>query len=1369
MNFLRLIVLFQFFITFHIQAQTIKSKIDLFQIPEKPEFVSNVIRDIYQDSLGYLWYCKEDGVFRYDGFKYEHFVAKSSGKKGLSNSISSCIAEITNNRLLIGTKLGLNIYHRIDNSIDHIFLSDMTKDIQSDRIKCINVINNTKVLVGTDQGLFLIDDFDDLHEISIFSGKIGKVHQILNYSKNSCLVCTDSGFYLVSLGTKQINALHFTKNNIPFNESIKRVFLDNEQQLWLVSKTGLYISKPIHDLSAFNAVKIKSIQDVYPFIDVENQIQIKSFYQDSNQMIWIAVFGSGFYKINIPNGKCEHYSIYNSSLRTNFVTCFCEDFLGQIYIGTEAGANIFRHSANQFINYSKIPYKNKQAIYNLHEILKDKDNRLWVGSRGSGLTVIDSTKKQSWNFSYQTGHPIDTIRMILLDSKDKIWIGSGSGVYIYDYKETKNLEAFDRSNPFKRNIRLNNEYIYCAFEDRFSNVWIGTLSGLWFYERAKDTITKVTGNALGKFLYNEVVYFIEKDKQGRIWLGTLGGKLVYFEDLEPNYHQNPEFVKINQRYATTPAIYFIDLLNSTKGQIWLTTNIGLYQVDLEANTIIPAFKDNLFQINMFGILEDQYHTLWISSSKGLYRYDYEKNSVEHYLLKDGLPTLEYNGGAAFKDSLGNLYFGSRMGMLKIKPKPFYVAKHSPNNTIHLVGLSVNGNVIDPKIAPSVITKHISIADEIHLASSQRSIGIEISAFNHYYPSNNTFLCKMEGIDGNWIELQNTNSINYVNMPSGDYKFLYKIKGTNDYKSVAVNVDSYWYVRWWFISLLVLTILGVMYYIYIVRLKKINLEQKLQIANIEKEKSNEFYETKLRFFTNISHEIRTPLSLIISPIKNLLKNYQFNHEVIDRLKVAERNSHRLLHIVDELLDFRKIDQNKVQMKVSNYDIQSDLAEIFESFSYYALDKGINLKFEKTKSINLWYDRSMINKVVVNLVSNAINACKEGDVITISCFNDDTKFRFEQGESFLVLNPKQNKRFFYIKVTDSGFGMSKEMIEKAFDRFFVGAKSSGTGIGLFLVKRFIEFHSGLLAVNSKEGIGTIFTIGLPFGKEHYKESDLRGCYIAEESDSSHEYLLEKTTNSNLLVNKKCDEDKPLLLIVEDNVELRNFIELELSDNYRIKTASSGEEAWSGIQKDSPDIIISDVVMNEMSGFELCSNVKNTLDYCHIPVVLLTAKILDSDQVEGFTCGADAYVKKPFNIEILIANINSLLENRKTLKDHFNKIGTFNFESIKINDLDKDLLQKINKIIEENISNPGLLMDDYALELGLSRTQFYRKIKSLTGQTPNNFVKITRINVAHKLIKDTNLTIAEVAYKTGFTNPKYFSKCFKQQLGFLPSEVI
>lgn len=1371
-----LMIIFLFFIFTSsigetLTAQNSSSDISIFEVPESETFASNIITKIFQDRDGYLWFCKIDGLYRYDGYNSKHFKSGLKNNQHLSHPNVLSIDEDRDDNIIIGTEYGVNIFNKNSNRFSYLYPFNKM-DIKTNKINCLKAIDQNRVIIGTDNGLFIAQNYtqDNIHIAKLTnSSKINDISQNLN---RELWISTKEGIIYFNPRSNDIFTLKIKYKNQDKVNSFLKLFIDSSRTAWILTDQGLFAIKDFESkFRTGEELILSGVDTIYPNWENNRLTKISSISEDSRGRVWITSDGAGMVIFNIKTGDLNHLKLENSNLSSNYIHCLYEGDEEQIYIGTDSGTHIYNPTQSRFTYETKDPFRNRFSLNHLHEIVEDSKNRLWIGTRGLGLTVLDYSQKKAHHFSRNNGNNIDSIRAIYSDSKDLLWIGAGSGIYRFKNSQLNDIDNWSRKVPFNLPIALKGEYIYSICEDIFSNIWIGTTSGLWIYSRSQDKFTKINRGKLGSQLNGETVYFIEKDSKDNLWIGTVSGKLIQLPVSITDPLQINDINIFSYPSDLTNIPYNICFKETSNGNFFLGTNQGLFSIDTESKEIKPLkSKIVIPEGYIFGIVEDSYNTLWLSSTNGVFRYDYKKDIFEYYSNKDGLISLQFNGGASYIGHDGKVYFGGGKGLSSIMPKPFI--KNINNNKISVVGLRINGNIVEPNDGSDILDEPISKLKNISLKSDHRNITLEFSTFKFFTPQKQKFECKLEGYDDKWIALGGENYVTYTNLPSGDYRFIVRVDDINKSSTAEtvlnISIPEYWYATTLFkLTVLVLLIL-ITYWFRVARENKRKFKQQLQLAELEKEKSDEVYEAKLRFFTNVSHEIRTPLSLITAPINSLLQDLKEDKRATGKLLIAQRNASRLIRLINEILDFRKMDQNKITLKAQAYNIVTVLEDAFENFNLYAESHKIDLtmrsNLDDIDSQILWFDKDLMEKILFNLIANAINATSPGGKIEIAVGNREILSEDKFSNRLDIIKDRDNSDKIYIKVKDSGKGISQSNMSNIFERFFVGEISTtGTGIGLSLVKNFIDLHSGTIELSSEEGVGSSFIIGFRYGKNHLSSSSIyKNNSEIEKRDEN--WNLKLGSQSNIVI--KEDSKEHTILIVEDNNDLREFLQIELSGNFNVYSAPDGETGYETANSIHPDIIVSDVMMGEMSGFDLCEKIRNNIEISHIPIILLTAKTLDKDHIKGLKVGADLYMTKPFNSDVLKANIDTLLRNKRDQREEFQQKGIFATPEIKINSFDDQLLEKMNALITENICDPDYTINEFADELNLSRAQFFRKIKALTGDTPNNIIKTTRINMAKKLLQESNLPISEIAYKVGFNDPKYFAKCFKAQLGYNPS---
>lgn len=1061
-----------------------------------------------------------------------------------------------------------------------------------------------------------------------------------------------------------------------------------------------------------------------------------------------------------------------------------------ILVGSDAGINTIITQEHNFQIINKATNANnldKEEIINVHAIVDDNDQKLWIGTRGKGLFIYE--KDAVINVMPETNNSLEHIRSIVKDKKNKIWLGTQKGIYIIDLDNVNTENIIDYFKTEKPSI-LPDEYIYTILEDNSGNKWISTANGLYVYT-AQNKLKKITNTPLRTSLDNKTIYSILLDSTDRLWFGTLNGTIAYLDSKDyeesilsiyPNFGKPLDFkrIRIAEKYKKFYGNYgAYTLCEVEEGNILVGTNFGLCKIDLLNKEISPFFTESIDATKIhssyvYGLVyNNPRKILWASTNNGLFSYNFKSKEIINYGIKDGLQSLEFNGNAAYKDTKGRMYFGGSNGLNIYDPKSdFKKSTYQPN--VVLTRLFVNGLQVEKEEQTKIINQDLAYASKIVLGAKQNTLGFEFASLHLPYSSSNNYKCRLIGIDDTWINLKNKRSINYANLPKGSYKF--QLMGTNNdgiwstnQLNVNVEILPAWYNIWYMILLWYVLAIAIISSFIFILLKVRDNNNTLKIKEIERNNLQELYESKLVFFTNLSHELRTPLSLIIDPVKSLIKQKDVYGQNKELFNIVKNNVERLRRLIDQIMDFRKHEYGKINLKITESNIVETLVSISSSFVYHSELKNIkyNIKLPDYPLI-MYYDTDKIEKIVYNILSNAFKATKNGGKVRISLGEFNTKKKLYKFLKYKIISGSKDlstlDNHIYIKVVDNGEGIYEDNLEEIFTRFYQdNTINSGTGIGLYMVKQLTEMHYGTILIKSTKNKGTSFIIVLPKNDDLYKP-------LLNEVMNSKEIEVEKHIEVPVITRDEVEvlqTKKYSIVVVEDNDELRMYLKSILKSNYNVYTANNGLDGLELIKEEVPDLIISDIVMPEIDGLELCKRVKNNFDTSHIPVVLLTAKSFDYQVVDGAKSGADIYLTKPFNGEILIANIDNLIKNREKLRLIFQNENILEPSKVTVTSIDEQFLGKLKKAVEENIQDQQLTLESLATQVCVSRAQLFRKVKVLTGLTPNNFIKSIRIKYAAQLLLDERFQMSEVAFLSGFKEASYFSRCFKEAYGCSPKE--
>jgi signal transduction histidine kinase/DNA-binding response OmpR family regulator len=864
--------------------------------------------------------------------------------------------------------------------------------------------------------------------------------------------------------------------------------------------------------------------------------------------------------------------------------------------------------------------------------------------------------------------------------------------------------------------------VFAIFEDSFGTLWVGTnLGGLYKYDRKTE-----------KFLYSalNLIGPIYEDKEGNFWV----------------------------------ADYF--------------TGLNLY--DREKGAVIASYgqEEGLASNSIIGILEDDQNNLWIATAFGLSKFNIKTRTFRNYYKEDGLPDNEFTIGNQGPD--GKMYFNTNGGLIVFHPDSIKDDPTPPQ--VVLSGISLFNRPGEKLNYEGFISE----LKEITLPYDQNDLRFDYVGLHYSVPSRNKYKYILENFDDDWVDAGNQRYATYTNLDPGEYVF----RATASNKdgvwnqtgiSITLIITPPWWQTTWAYLFYILSTVGIIYFIWKAQLKRLRIKHEYEMSIFEAQKLHEVDELKSRFFTNISHEFRTPLTLILGPVKQVIERIK-DEKTKDDLSIVHRNANKLLELVNQLLDISKLESGNMKLQTTPQNFIPLLKALVLSFTSYAERKRITLKFNTTENeIIVYLDKDKVEKVITNILSNAFKFTPKGGRIEVtvtrslssSVGHSHSELDSESPNEMKKLKRVQLDNYVEISISDTGIGIPKEKMSKIFDRFYQvdgshTREQEGTGIGLSLTKELVELHRGKIEVESEEGKGTTVTISIPLGKEYLKPEEICESDKNEVSSETKETIyFEETKSEKFDLNLITQIEKPILLIVEDNSDVRNYIKDNLIKDYRILEAVDGEDGWNKSIEQIPDLIVSDVMMPKMDGFELCKKLKTDGRTSHIPVILLTAKAAKQDKIEGYDIGADEYIMKPFEPDELRVRIKNLIEQRKRLHEHFQKKGILDLDQSKFTSFDKKFLQKAFDIITQKISDSSFTVEAFADNLAVSRSLLHKKIVALTGEAPRDLIRRIRLKKAAELIEKKFGNLSEIALEVGFDNPAYFSECFKKQFGISPSQ--
>ncbi|WP_316785244.1 two-component regulator propeller domain-containing protein [Pedobacter frigiditerrae] len=1309
----------------------------------------NSVLSIVKDSQGFMWFGTKYGLNRYDGREIKVFKNSPQHKNSIASNDFVKALTLDNDKVLwVGSLWGLDKFNPESESFTHSVTGvDRANCIYKDREGVLWLGSNNGLTYSTDKNNKVFRAFNLGLKVpyqvqAIFQDHINRIwvgttvglvrltkvkgrYHILffNHSKdvnsisgNFITTVTEDQKKRLWVGTKYDGISLYEENKNSFkrflhsdnssnslvNDHVRKILVDRWGKLWIGTQEGLSIINPetekfenyVHDSADPSSLSQNSIHDIY---------------EDNCGSVWIGTYFGGLDVVHTIVTPFEVYqdNKYKSSISSNIISTIVEDGKHNLWIGTEAGGlNYFNRETNTFKAYKNTLKDGASLSSNLvKSILIDKSQRVWIGTALGGINLFRPEKNDFVHYRSRefdkNSLSSDEVNCVFEDSEGKFWVGTQLGLDRF-YPETGLFKPVNL-----KSISNTDKQVAIVFEDSKHNIWLGTRHSIKFRPKGSSNyVTFIGGSTPG--LANSYANCFFEDKQGTIWIGTYHGGLSAYDPIKKTF----------RTYAA---------------------------------------KEGLAEDNILAILEDDRGFLWLSSENGLIKFDKHRITFKVYNNSDGLPGNVFNNASSLRDSKGQMFFGGYNGLVSFYPDQIRENHFSPR--VVFTSLKLFNENVQLDAEDGLLKKAMSLTKEITFSSKQNVFTIEFAALNYVKPKKNRYKYKLEGFDKNWSEGA-IPSATYTNLPSGRYTFL--VKGSNNdglWNETPIKIEirvlpPIW--RTWWAYFLYAIAGGVLFY-FILRFtrRQQRLESELYFEHLNNERQQELYQMKLDFFTRISHEIRTPLTLIFAPLEKLIKLTKENNMVNYQLYGIKRNTDRLLRLISELLDFRKIETGNAKLQVSENDLVAFCRSIYNSYEGLAEIKNIAYSFScKEEQIYTWFDISQMEKVFYNILSNAFKYTPDGGKISFSIDKETEGVK--------------------VVIADTGIGIPLEVQDKIFTNFYQvnsgSATIEGWGIGLALVKNIVDLHSGEITVSSTPSSSvvngnTALSVTLLLGKAHFKPDELLAEEMVIQAEASIPEIM--VWNENSPLDKIIEEKKYTIQVVEDNDELRGFIVQSLQSTYHVLESLNGLEGWKKAIEHIPDLIVSDVTMPELNGLEFCSRLKAEESTNHIPVIMLTAMASHLHQVDGLEAGADIYITKPFSIQVLELSIRNLLQGRESLKEKYIKQIMLSPRKLESVSPDEKFLNKLMLLIEENMEDSEFNVSSLVENIGMSQTVLYKKIKALTGLSILDFTKSQRLKRAAQLLAEQNLSIAEVAYTVGFNDRKYFSKEFRKQFGVAPSE--
>lgn len=1292
---------------------------------------SNTIRCITQDSRGFMWFGTDNGLCRFDGYTFKVFQTSAEDSTGLGSNYIYSLLEDSQRNFWIGTDEGLFLYDPEEESFS--FFGNRTTDGTEIRSQISSIKEDKR---GT-----------------VWFATLGL------------------GVFSFSHDTKKLEQYTTDQPNSLYSNSICDLHVDKDGALWTVTSTiGGYPSRYNDRTGRFEPYKLKTTEQI------ANSLSLYAITEEQDGSLWLGSWANGICKVDVQTGRLTSYlepeknggilhvhdmAVYrpgmllvssddglicfdtqtkkamhmtatefdDESLSDKFTYPIYKDREGGIWIGTYyGGVNYLSPQKEQVEGYKHSLYRNSVSGNIISRFCEDEKGNLWIGTDDGGLSYFDTKNGTFTNYLPKTGEnslSYHNIHALLLDG-DKLWIGTYSGgLNVLDLK-TKQFKLYTTHPDDSRTIDSNS--IYSLFKDDEERIWIGSMSGISYYNKVENVFVRIKKT-------ETTTSDILQDRDGRLWFATSGKGIFRYD---PNTEEWKQFLHEPGNSQSLPCNQ-INCLCSARGRLWIGTDNGLCYYEPEEERFVPVSLE-ISGISIRTIIAER-DNLWITTTNGLITYQPDTRESRAYFKSDGLQSSQFNLKSGLLASSGLLYLGTNNGFSVLNPAAVFENSYIP--PVVITNLQIFNR--DVEIRPNgILRKSISYTDKIELASNENVFSVEYAALSFSVPDKNQYKYKLERFDKEWNIVGNQRKATYTNLPAGTYT-LQISASNNDGKwneegtTLTIVIHPPFWKTTTAYTLYLILLSGAAGGLFYLSRRRTERLHNARIRQLQREKEKELHDAKINFFTLIAHEIRTPVSLIIGPLEKIMDNLSALPPALqNNLKIIDRNSQRLLSLVNQLLDFRKAEQDAFIIRFSRQDIAELLQNLYVRFKPMAEQNGITLSMlTENKKLTADVDAEALTKIISNLLTNALKYAK--DKIVIECSETD--------------------RYLTIRVTDNGCGISAQEQKNIFRPFYQITRNSkaGTGLGLSLVKLLTDAHHGMIEVESETGKYTTFTLTLPVRQKQADkpvQADMPGDILPEETSSE-------------TAGETRHEDSPTLLIVEDNSDLRTFLQDSFVSSYHILTAENGKEGLEELKNHPVDLIISDVMMPVMDGIAFCREVKSNLQYSHIPVVLLTARTDNASKLSGIRNGADVYLEKPFSIQVLRAQVDNLLESRKTLRKKFSEMPFVPLDSIAGNDADKEFLSRLNEIIEANLANTDFSINTLAEKLGISRSGLFSKIRDLAEMTPNELIQVVRLKKAATLLSARKYRINEICYLVGFTNPSYFSKCFQKQFGMQPKE--
>lgn len=1294
---------------------------------------NNAVMDCIQDKRGFVWFGTKEGLIRFDGYQFKVFLNDPEAANCLISNFVTAIREDNDGWIWVGTANGICYYNTDSDYFGTISsedqkISGLISDVEAD--------NNNIIWISTRSGLFRYKK--DTGKTTFYSSE--------KFFIPGSITVTASGDIWFTAADGMIYKYDELNDNFKGIKILSEKELTESVRLVNIIDAGHYgliVSTDIAGIRIFDQ-NSESISGFFEKDNLWNNIMIRTACLFPENELWIGT-ESGIYIYNLTTGFVTNLYMVNTdpfSLSNNAVRKITRDREGGVWIGTfYGGVNYLPQENKLFEKYYPTGLPGSLNGNVVREIRADSWGNIWIGTEDAGLIKMDkktgffTTIKQDRNNNRLESK---NIQGLLVDGND-LWVGTyDNGIYIIDIQDQKIKHHFE-FNDGKSGLRTNSIITFLKTTEGI--IYAGSVNGIYRYNRKTESFEYLDDLAAGAF-----IHVLFEDNSKTIWIGTYGRGLYKYDIIKD---LSEKIMSEKGDYEDLRFEHVTSIIQDREGRIWFTTEgNGFCYINKETEEITRFIPGKEIDFSIYcSMLQDDNGNFWITSTRGLLRFNPSLNEYTIYTKNDGLPDNTFSYNSAYRDGNGKMYFGTVNGLLSFHPSGIRESSYNP--PVYITGFQVNGREYFINYSGLQDNKSSLVADKITLKHHQSSVSIDFVSPTFTNPDKTRYKYVLEGSDPDWVIISGNRKVYYTNLAPGKYRF--RVASSPDGKSwspaetsLEIRITPPVWLSFPAYSVYLILAVLLIYKLLSFYMRKNALEQQRKIDVIENGKEREILNAKINFFTSITHEVRTPLTLIKGPLDRILKSGLKNSKDIEEnLQIIKRNTDRLLNLTNQLLDFRKTEKEMFRLNFVRTELVGLIESTFNLFLPYSQERKITVQLHSPVShYFLAVDREAVTKILSNLMSNALKYAES---------KADIYLETETGPENVVR----------IRFNSDGKLIPAGLKEKIFEPFyqieFDKPGEKGAGLGLSLARSLAELHHGKLFLDINERKFNSFVLELTKNQEE----SVTGESVNEFLNHGEQFEYETFGST--------DNSRPLILLVEDEAETGRFIARELSGEYNVILVPDGMEALKALKKHNITLIVSDVIMPVVNGYEFCRQVKSNIEFSHIPVILLTATIHLNAKIEGLESGADAYIEKPFSTDLLLAQIANLIRNRRLNLENFVNTPLAHFKTVAMNKTDEEFLRKLHIILIDNISETDLGVEKIADLMGMSVSTLYRKVKALTDLNTVEYIRFARLKKAAELLSEGNYRINEISYLVGFSSPSYFATSFQKQFGLSPTQFV